>query len=144
MSNTLFKENLANFKKHYAPVVDWVNKEGNTRIGVGMTVELSGQKMPNVYKQAMANIYDCPQFSRKQFLNLMFSTTKCYRNSEIIIKQDNLIGDDLCIIVKSGNAKVTYTAHNLNANEKMNKLLAESNNPFKIKSLTGEWDDWRN
>ena len=144
MSNKLFNKNLENFKKHYAPVVDWVNKEGNTRIGVGMTVELSGQKMPNVYKQAMANIYDCPEFSRKQFLNLMFSTTKCYRNSEIIIKQDkdNLIGDDLYIVVKNGNAKVTYTAHNLNENERMNKLLAESENPFKIKSLTREWDDW--
>lgn len=144
MSNKLFNENLANFKKHYAPVVDWVNKEDNTRIGVGMTVELSGQKMPIVYKKAMANIYDCPEFSRKQFLNLMFSTTKCYRNSEITIKEDNLIGDDLCIIVKSGNAKVTYTAHNLNKNERVNELLAKSEHPFKIKGLTGEWDDWRN
>ena len=144
MSNTLFEENLANFKKHYAQVVDWVNKEGNTRIGVGMTVELSGQKMPIVYKQAMANIYDCPHFSRKQFLNLMFSTTKCYRNSEITIKQDNLIGDHLYIIVKNGNAKVTYTAQNINENERMNKSLAESEHPFKIKSLTKEWDDWCN
>ena len=92
----------------------------------------------------MANIYDCPHFSRKQFLNLMFNVTRAYINSKIIIKQDNPIGDDLYIVVKSGNAKVTYTAHNLNENERMNELLAESEHPFKIKSLTREWDDWSN
>ena len=141
MTNTLFSNNLAALEKHYAPVVDWVSQEGNTKI-VDMTVELSGQEMPIVYQDAMANTCDCSHYSRKQFLNLIFSITRCYRKSEIKIRQDNLIGDDLCIIVKNGNAKVTYTAHNLNENEKMNKLLAKSEHPFKIKALTGEWDDW--
>lgn len=144
MSNTLFKEHLATLAKHYAPVVDWANKEDNTNIGVDMTVELAGQKMPIVYQYAMPNKYDSAHYSRKQFLTLIFNVTKAYKNSEITIKEDNLIGDDLCIIVKSGNAKVTYTAHNLNKNERVNELLAKSEHPFKIKSLTGEWDDWRN